>query len=621
VQKSLSNPAMPFRFPRFGRITTLLLGLVVVLAVVAALFDWNWFRHPLERYLMERSHREVRIGDLYVDLGFSLEPTVRVRDVYIENASWADKRPFISAREVSFTFSLMSVWQKQPVISRLVLIDADLDMERRADGSRNWRLRNPEDRGPGKVKVQSLEPHRSKIRFARGDIDLDVTAAASPAQPGSEELKPDAAHPTRVDFKGEFGGSAFSGAVLTGAVLTFLETGKSFPMRGHASTGKSRLDVDGTIADMFHPTAIDEKVHLAGPSLSNLHSFFRRSLPDSRPYDFEARVQQTNEETSFTELRGKIGDTDLAGEVSFDRNKKRLTVRAALRSASADLADLRSLVGARHSSDKAASDETAPAAKDSKSDNARASPLKRLFPDNEFDAMRLNKFDARVTLDFKKLKAAQLPALESLRVTADLNDGVLSLKPVAVGVAGGHVVGQFTFDGKQKALSAQAKIELKDVRLEKLIGGVSKKPKGAGALQGRFDLKGQGDSIAKIAASASGSAQIDMAGGAISNLLDAEIGLNGGKALKVLITGDRAIGVNNATAAFDFDRGLGKSKTIVLDTDQTHTDGAGTIDLRDETVDVVLTPHPKKTALLSLHSSIRVHGPIRKPKFSLTKKP
>ena len=93
-----------------------------------------------------------------------------------------------------------------------------------------------------------------------------------------------------------------------------------------------------------------------------------------------------------------------------------------------------------------------------------------------------------------------------------------------------------------------------------------------------------------------------------------------GKAVKVLVIGDRAIGVNNATAAFEFDKGLGTSKTIVLDTDQTHTDGAGTIDLRDETVDVLLTPHPKKTALLALHSSIRVHGPIRKPKFSLSAK-
>src|SRR5258706_6649223 len=619
---------MPFKFPGFDRTIKVLLGLLALSAVVVALFDWNWFRHPVERYLIDRSHREVRIGDLHVDIGFSAEPTVRGRDVYIENAAWADKQPFITAKEVSFTFSLRSVWEGRPVISRLVLIDADLDMERQADGLRNWRLRNPEDRGPGKVKVQSLEPHGAKIRFVRRDVGLDFTASSKPSELGSEELKPDAAHPTRIDFKGEIGGVSFSGAVLTGPVLTFLQTGESFPIRGRVSAGKSRLEVDGTIADMFNPSSFDAKVHLAGPSLSNLQAFFRPSLPPPRPYDFQARVRQTKQETVFAELSGKIGDSDLAGDISIDRGKERLTVRAALGSGFADLADLRSLAQGHRSTDKAgpeevATEETGAAAKDSAPDNPQAVPPKRLFSDHVFDATGLKKLDAHATLEIKKFKVTRLRALESLRLTADLKDGVLALKPIDVGLAGGHVVGQMTFDGQRKALSAHAKIDLKDVRLEQLLAEFSsgtKAPKGAGSLQGHIEMKGEGDSIAKLAGSSSGSAQIGMAGGAISNLLDAEIGLNAGKALKVLIKGDRAIGVNSATAAFDFDKGVGKSKTVVLDTDQTHTEGTGTIDLRDETVDLLLTPHPKKTALLALHSSIRVKGPIKKPKISLAAK-
>ena len=462
---------MPVRFPRFSRTVTILFCVAITLGIVVALFDWNWFRHPLERYLIERSHREVRIGDLHVKLGLSLEPTVSLRDVYIENAPWADKVPFLTAREVSFTFSLKSVWEKRPVISRLVLIDADLDMERQADGLRNWRLRDPEDRCPGKVKVQRLEPHGTKIRFARRDIELDVTASSKPSGFRSEGLKPDAAHPTRIDIKGKFAGSAFSGTVLTSEVLTFLDTGESFAMRGHAAVGKSRLDVDGSIADMLRPTAFDAKGRLAGPSLSNLNSFFRGKLPASRPYDITAHVRQTKEVTTFAELRGKVGASDLAGDISIDRGKERTTVKIALRSDSADLADLRSLVGRGKPANKAAKrkaavdDRNAPATH-AMPDKSRLP--KRLFSDHKFDATSLQKFDAHATLDFKKLKSAQWPALESLRATADLKDGVLVLKPVDVGMAGGHVVGQFRFDARQKALSAHATIELKEVRLEQL---------------------------------------------------------------------------------------------------------------------------------------------------------
>ncbi|HKQ22815.1 MAG TPA: AsmA family protein [Burkholderiales bacterium] len=607
---------MPFRFPKFRRTTGVLLGLLVVFAVVVALFDWNWLRHPLERYLVDRSGREVRIGDLHVDLGF--EPTVRVRDVYIENAPWADKRPTAVAGEATFTFSLKSVWERRPVISRLVLIDADVDMERQADGLRNWRLRNPEDRGPGRIKVLRLEPHRTTIRFVRRDVDLEVTATASSSEAGSEGLKPDAAHPTQISFKGEFGGTAFSGEVLTSELLTFLETGESFPLRGHISAGKNKLDADGTIADLFEPSAIDAKVRLAGSSLSKLGAFFRTSLPASRPYDFRSHFRLVKDDASFTDVEGKLGDTDIAGVISVDRSKERLMLRAALRSESTHLSDFGSLVSSGQSKEKAGTphDENQNAGPE----NPEPGAGKRLFPNRAFKFERLRSFDAHVTLDLKKLKAAELQALDSVRVTADLNDGVLALKPLDIGLAGGHVLGLVMLDGQQKPLSAHAKMELKDVRLEKLLERLRKGARSAGPLKGHVDLKGRGDSIAKLLASATGSMEITMEGGGISNLLDAKLGLNGGKILRLLMTGDHAIGINTAEGAFDFDKGLGTSTAIVLDTDQTHTEGTGTIDLRHETVDVVLTPHPKKPRIFSLASSIRVHGPFRQPRYSLVKK-
>ena len=77
---------MPMRFPKFNRTSRVMLGVLLVLAIVVALFDWNWFRRPLERHLIDRSNREVRIGHLHVDIGFSLQPTVRLRELYVENA-------------------------------------------------------------------------------------------------------------------------------------------------------------------------------------------------------------------------------------------------------------------------------------------------------------------------------------------------------------------------------------------------------------------------------------------------------------------------------------------------------------------------------------------------------
>jgi len=599
---------MPFNPRSLGRASRIALVALIVLAIAVALFDWNWTRHPLEQYLSRTSQREVRIGHLSLDFAWSLEPTAHLRDVRIENASWADRRPFALVREAFITFSVQSVWEGRPVISRLVLIDADLDLERQADGLRNWRLRHPEDRGPGKVKVLRLEPHNTTIRFVRRDIGLDVTASASAPLVGESEREPETSLPTRVQFKGEFRSARFAGDVQTGKVLTLLDTGEKFRLRGHASVGKTRLEADGNMADLFLPSAIDAEVHLAGPSLSDLRGFFP-GAPASRRYELEARVTQEGSDTLSARGRGRVGDSDLAGEVSLARAEEPPTVRATLQSKSADLGDLLSLVGGH-----------LPSASAHLSRDRTAGGRARALPDHAFNSEHLKRLNAHVSLDCKALRAQNLPLLESLRVSADLRDGILVFRPIEVGFAGGQIGGAVTLDAQHDPLSMHAKLDMKDVRLEKLLGGLKKGARSAGPLQGHADLKGRGQNLAALLASVSGKAEIDMHSGGISNLLDAKLGLNGGKILRLMLTGDGAIGINSAKAAFDFDKGLGRSTTILLDTDQTQTQGTGTIDLHDRSVNLLLTPHPKKRGLFSLHKSIRVHGSIRDPKFSLAAK-
>ncbi len=60
-----------------------------------------------------------------------------------------------------------------------------------------------------------------------------------------------------------------------------------------------------------------------------------------------------------------------------------------------------------------------------------------------------------------------------------------------------------------------------------------------------------------------------MAPGRISNLLDAMLGLNGGKVVWLKLTGDRDIALNCASAVIDFKNGIGKSRELILDTAQT----------------------------------------------------
>ena len=61
----------------------------------------------------------------------------------------------------------------------------------------------------------------------------------------------------------------------------------------------------------------------------------------------------------------------------------------------------------------------------------------------------------------------------------------------------------------------------------------------------------------------------------------------------------------------------GKSQIVLLETEQTHTDGVGNIDLRGQQFDLLLTPQPKKPGLFTLNSSIRVRGSFHQAGYKI----
>jgi uncharacterized protein involved in outer membrane biogenesis len=139
----------------------------------------------------------------------------------------------------------------------------------------------------------------------------------------------------------------------------------------------------------------------------------------------------------------------------------------------------------------------------------------------------------------------------------------------------------------------------------------------SGSINANVQLRGRGNSLAAILGSATGSMSLQMVGGRISNLLDAKLAQNFGKILRLTISGDHALVVHCAAIAFDFQNGLGKSRALLFDTEQTRIDGNGTLNLRDETLDLLLDPTQKKPGVFSLHSAIRVQGALRHPVFAL----
>lgn len=67
---------------------TALAIVAVLVAVLIAIWDWNWFKGPVERQVKARTGREFHIGgNLDVDLGWT--PVVSAEKVSFGNAEWS----------------------------------------------------------------------------------------------------------------------------------------------------------------------------------------------------------------------------------------------------------------------------------------------------------------------------------------------------------------------------------------------------------------------------------------------------------------------------------------------------------------------------------------------------
>ncbi|HSX65210.1 MAG TPA: AsmA family protein, partial [Pseudoxanthomonas sp.] len=118
-----------------------------------------------------------------------------------------------------------------------------------------------------------------------------------------------------------------------------------------------------------------------------------------------------------------------------------------------------------------------------------------------------------------------------------------------------------------------------------------------------------------IFGSADGDIALGMGRGQISNLLMELAGLDIAEALKFLITKDRVIPVRCAFGDFAVSDGLMQTRTLGFDSTDTIIVGEGTINLKDESLDLLLRPRPKDRSILSLRSPLVLGGTFKNPSF------
>lgn len=601
-----TEPGQPVRdrwraAPRRHRVLAVFGALLLALLLAALLFDWNMLKHPIERRISSATGREFHIdGNLSVKLG--LHPRITMDGLRLGNLPGARDPLMASAGSLQLRIDLIPLMLRRDwILSGVKLGNPHLLLEHLPDGRANWVFPQGEAKWP---EIRDLEVGAGDVRFRDPRVGTDMAFAVRSGERGADAR----VAPLVLDGHGRYKGNAVQVAGHIDSPLKLAESGQPYRIDMQASAGPTSATAKGTLAGLqLHGFRLD--FGLRGPNLSLLFPLLGIALPDTPPYQLQGLLTREDHTWHYDRFSGKVGDSDLAGAASVRTGGVRPFLKADLVSKRLDFDDLAGFVGA---APQAHAGETATPEQRKQADAQKASA--RVLPDTPFELAKLRRMDADVRLRAHHVNAPSLP-IESMDAHLFVDDAVLRLDPISFQAAGGELKSRVRMDARKDTMQTSAKIHARGLQLPKLFPGRDLTDTSIGRVGGDLDLRGSGNSVAKMLGNADGDVGLLMGSGRISNLLLEFAGIDIAESLKFLLTKDRTVPVRCAFSQFAVNDGLMRTERLAFDTTDTVIFGAGTINLRNETIDLTLKPQPKDHSLFALRAPLHVDGTFKDPAF------
>jgi uncharacterized protein involved in outer membrane biogenesis len=569
-----------------------LLPVVLIGALMLAVKS-EFVERKVESIVAAKLHRDVEIKGIGLTPGWPL--LVTIAHLRISNPEWAREKDFVNADALYARVAVPPLLKGLVVVPWVGANRATAGIEMNGDQA-TWKF-GPKSDGPSKLFLGMAYLEDGHVAFVdhkeNSDMKVDVSGSAGSA--GEVHAK------ATGTFKGQ--------PVTASATIPRLDPQHESPLnvRGEATIGHTRGKAQGTFTT--DASELDLKIQLVGQTFKDLNDLTGMLLPDSPPYDIAGHLRHVGNDWIFEDFQGKVGVSDLRGNLTYEKGGERPFLKASLKSKLLDIGDLGPLIHAppREGSGSPKSEEQ----------QQKAAELKvkdRLLPDEPFTTDAWTKMDADVTLDSARIQRPDNLPLTALSTHLILKDGVITLDPLNFGLADGLIRTNVKLDGTQKPMRGVVKADVQGVHLAPLFPTVKSMQDALGTMYSHVELAGRGDSIAALLGTSSGQASIAVGGGRVSTLILELVDLHVPEIVMLLGKNYRQSTLNCAVSTLNVKDGVADIDSFVVDTETNEIRGDGTVSLKDETVQMEVKPYAKHATLISLNSPIIIKGRWKKPK-------
>src|SRR5690606_9632661 len=216
----------------------------------------------------------------------------------------------------------------------------------------------------------------------------------------------------------------------------------------------------------------------------------------------------------YQDFRGKVGQSDLAGDLSVNLDGPRPRLQGQLVSTQLRFEDLGPLAGGGDKENLASDDST------------REQPEDKVLPVREFNTEKWRTLDADVKFRVKRIMRDDELPFEDMVTHLKLDDGVLSLSPLDFGMAGGKRSADVRLDGSKKTIRAAIDMSARGLQLSELFPAVEEMDASMGEMSADAKLTSVGNSVSAMLGTSSGEVKALVSEGTISKFLLEAVGLN-----------------------------------------------------------------------------------------------
>lgn len=605
----------------------LLLALVLAFTVLATM-DWNRLRPWINQQATELAGRPVAIqGDLTLDWvkpeagtdtgwrGWVPWPRITAHDLVVGNPEGAaTDKSMARVSGLAVVINPLALPARKVQIANLEIENAQLFLERQADGAANWTFVRKESSDP-QAKKWTFDLQKVSLKSVRAEVadaasklnmkaDLDTLEESGPEGYG-------------IGWKasGSYNGADIKGEGKTGGVLSLRQGDAPFPLRGNLAIGKTRIGLEGSVTRPQALAALDVRLKLEGDTMADLLPLIGVALPNTPPYSTEGHLigmlEGEDDTWRYEDFKGIVGESDLEGTLVYQVREPRPLLSGQVESKLLRFQDLGPLIGADTSDVKSA---------ESRKDRAKQ-PAGKVLPAAPIGTKAWGVMDADVRFQGRKIVRNKDLPLDNIEAQVKLMNKVLTFTPLNFGVAGGTLGNTLKLDGNGDKIKAELKTEARHLKLKKLFPGAESMDASFGELHGDAELSAQGASIAELLAHSNGEVKALVSRGTISQFLLEAAGLNVANMVIVKLFGDEQIVLNCMASDFGVKDGVMRARAFRLETDDTIVDITGQINLATERLDLDIRPANKTLRVFTLRSPLYAKGTFKDPDVGVQKGP